>query len=109
MNRAIAKVSLAEKVKISSYSLNSNFNNQPMSVNWSFPTKSSLKKSESTILSALSDCNTAIEIDKKLGFAYYIRGQIKQMLIYGDYCIDLLTAKELDLTVEAELLRNCDK
>jgi len=109
VNRAIAKVSLAEKVKISSYSLYGNFNNQPMSVNWNSPTKSSLKKSESNILSALADCNTAIEIDNKLGFAYYIRGQIKQMLIYGDYCIDLLTAKELGLTVEAELLRNCGK
>ena len=109
VNRAIAKVSLADKVKISSYSLNTNFNNQPMSVNWSFPTKSSLKKSESNILSALSDCNTAIEIDKKLGFAYYIRGQIKQMLIYSDYCLDLLTAQDLGLTVEAELMRNCGK
>lgn len=109
VNRAIAKVSLAEKVKISSYSIGGNISNQHMSVNWNMPNKSSLKKSETNIVSALSDCNTAIEIDKTLGFAYYIRGQIKQMLIYGDYCLDLLTAKELGLTVEEELLRNCGK
>lgn len=109
VNRAIAKVSLAEKVKIRSYSIHGNFNTQPMNVNWNSPTKSSLKKSESNILSALNDCNKAIEIDNKLGYAYYIRGQIKQMLTYGDYCLDLLTAKELGLTVEDELIRNCGK
>ncbi|KAB2858736.1 MAG: tetratricopeptide repeat protein [Flavobacteriales bacterium] len=109
VNRAIAKVSLAEKVKIRSYSIHGNFNTQPMNVNWNSPTKSSLKKSESNILSALTDCNKAIEIDNKLGYAFYIRGQIKQMLTYGDYCLDLLTAKELGLTVEDELLRNCGK
>jgi len=109
VNRAIAKVSLVEKVKCSSYSIRGNFNNQPMSVNWILPTKSSLKKSESNILSALSDCNTAIEIDDKFGFSYYIRGQIKQMLMHGDYCMDLLTAREFGLIVEAELLQNCDK
>ena len=109
VNRAIAKVSLAEKVKIRSYSIHANFITQPMNVNWSLPTKSSLKKSESNILSALTDCNNAVEIDTKLGYAYYIRGQIKQMLTYGDYCFDLLTAKELGLTVEEELTRNCGK
>lgn len=109
VNRAIAKVSLAEKVKIKSYSIHANFNSQPMNVNWNLPTKSSLKKSESNILSALTDCNKAIEIDNKLGYAYYIRGQIKQMLTYGDYCLDLLTAKELGLAVEEEIIRNCGK
>lgn len=109
VNRAIAKVSLAEKVKIRSYSIHGNFNTQPMNVNWNLPTKSSLKKSESNITSALTDCNKAIEIDNKLGYAYYIRGQIKQMLTYGDYCLDLFTAKELGLTVEEEIIRNCGK
>ena len=109
VNRAIAKMSLVEKVKINAFSLHGNFNKQPMRVNWTLPNKASLKKSESNILSALSDCNKAIEIDNKLGFAYYIRGQIKQMLMYGDYCLDLLTAKALGLTVEAELLKDCGK
>lgn len=109
VNRAIAKVSLAEKVKIKSYTIRGDFNTQPMNVNWNSPTKWSLKKSETNILSALTDCNKAIEIDNKLGYAYYIRGQIKQMLTYGDYCLDLLTAKSFGLTVENELIRNCEK
>lgn len=107
VNRAIAKVSLSEKVKFRRYSIQGNFNTQPMNINWNLPAKSTLKKSESNFLSALTDCNNAIEIDNKLGYAYYIRGQIKQMLTYSDYCIDLLTAKELGLTVEEDLLRNC--
>jgi len=31
------------------------------------------------------------------------------MLTYSDYCLDLLTAKELGLTLEEELIRNCGK
>lgn len=109
VNRAVAKVSLSEEVKIWSYSIQGSVNTQPMNVNWNLPTKSSLKKSESTILSALTDCNEAIKIDRKLGYAFYIRGQIKQMLSHTDYCLDLFTAKELGLTVEDELIKNCGR
>jgi tetratricopeptide (TPR) repeat protein len=107
VNRAIAKVSIAEKVKISSYAIRGNLSNQPLNLNWNAPNKSSLKRSETNILSALADCNSAINIEENLGFAFYIRGQIKQMLGQGDACLDLLRAKELGLMVEAELLRNC--
>jgi tetratricopeptide (TPR) repeat protein len=109
VNRAIAKIGLTIKVKLVSYSTSGKFNNQTMNVNWTLPNKTSLKKSEANILSALSDCNTAIGINKSIGFAYYIRGQIKQMLFYNDYCLDLLTAKELGMKVETELLKDCDK
>lgn len=107
VNRAIAKVSTAEKVKISAYSIRGNVSNQPLNLNWNAPSKSSLKKSETNILSALADCNSAIQTDENLGFAFYIRGQIKQMLGQGDACLDLLRAKELGLMVELELMKNC--
>lgn len=107
VNRAIAKVSIAEKVKISSYAIRGNLSNQPLNLNWNAPSKSSLKKSDANISSALADCNSAINIQDDLGFAFYIRGQIKQMLGQGDACLDLLRAKELGLLVEVELLRNC--
>ncbi|QHI36466.1 Lipopolysaccharide assembly protein B [Kordia antarctica] len=109
VNRAIAKVSSVEKIKFRSFSIYGNFNTQPLSIRWNSPTTSSFKKSESTLLAALSDCNTAIEIDNTLGFAFYIRGQIKQMLAEPDYCLDLLAAKELGITVDAQLLNNCIK
>lgn len=109
INRAIAKVCLTEKVKVSSYIIRTSINNQPISISWRLPEKLSLKKSEASILSALTDCNTAIEIDKNFGFAYYIRGQIKQLLMYDDYCLDLLTAQTLGLTIEEDLLKNCSK
>ena len=107
VNRAIAKVSSVEKIKFTSFSVHGNFKNQAMSIRWNSPTKSSFKKSEATLLSALSDCNTAIQIDDTFGFAFYIRGQIKQMLAKPDYCLDLLRAKELGVTVEAQLLKDC--
>ncbi len=109
VNRAIAKVSGSDRIKISTFNVQGNFENQPMQISWSAPTKSSLKKSESSIFSALTDCNMAIDLDEKFGYAYYIRGQIKQMLMYGDYCIDLLMAQKSGITIEEELLKHCGK
>ena len=109
VNRAIAKISMSEKIKISSYSIKGNLSNQPLNLNWNLPNKSSLKKSEVSILSALDDCNIALRIDNDLGFGYYIRGQIKQMLNQGDACLDLLRARELGLIVEQELLKSCER
>ncbi len=109
VNRAIAKVSLVENTTVSASSENGNDNTQAVIVHWDLPNKSSLKKSESALKSALSDCDTAIELEIKLGFAYYIRGQIKQMLKDDGYCIDLLKAKELGMIVETELLKDCLK
>lgn len=80
-----------------------------MNVNWDVPDKSALAGKHSGLLLALNDCNTAIALDDKFGFAYYIRGQVKQMPGHGDYCIDLLTAKKLGLVVEEELLKNCGR
>ncbi len=109
VNRAVAKVSAAEKIKVTSYSIGGSLNSQPTSINWKLPMKSTAKSTDTAITSALFDCSAAIEIDNKLGFAYYIRGQIKQMLAHSDYCIDLLTAKTLNMTVEEDLLINCGK
>jgi len=89
--------------------LTGNANNQLMSANWKIPNKLSSNKSEINVLSSLSDCDMAIQINNSLGFAYYIRGQIKQMLRYEDYCIDLLAAKEFGMIVDEELLGNCRK
>lgn len=107
VNRAIAKVSLQEKVKIRTYSIRGKINSQPLQVSWNTANKGALTKSETNLQSALNDCNKAIELDSTLGFAYYIRGQVKQILNTKDYCKDLLKAKELGLSVESELLISC--
>ena len=106
VNRAIAKGSLAEKSKISGYSLGGKVNNQPLQVTWE-TAKSGKKKTESSIISAIEDCNTAIGMDKNFGFAYYVRGQLKQLLNQPDYCIDLLTAQKLGLQIEPGILKDC--
>lgn len=108
VNRAVAKVSLAEQVKIKSFSLSTNIHTQPIQLSWDTPSKSSIKNSEIKLLSALADCNTAIELDAKLGYGYYIRGQIKLMLQYEDNCIDLYMAKDLGMIVAQELFKSCD-
>lgn len=106
VNRAIAKASSAENSKISGYSLGGKANNQPLQVIWR-TTKSRNKKAESNLISALDDCNAAIGMDKNFGFAYYIRGQLKQLLNQPDYCIDLLNAQKLGMQIEASILKNC--
>lgn len=108
VNRAVAQISLAEQVKIKSYSFSSELNAQPIQLSWEKPSKSSIKNSEIKILAALADCNTAIELDPQLGYGYYVRGQIKLMLNYADNCTDLHMAKNLGLIVENELLKGCD-
>lgn len=106
VNRAIAKASLTERSKISAYSLGGKLNNQPLQVIWGLA-KPGKRKMEGSLISALDDCNTAIGMDKKFGFAYYIRGQLKQLLDQPDYCVDLLTAQKLGLQIEPALLTNC--
>jgi len=109
VNRAVAKINLANKISMTSYSIRGGINNQTFNANWTLPLKTSVKKSDANIISALTDCNKAIEIESKLDYAFYIRGQIKKMLIYGDYCYDLLKAKELGYPVELELINDCGK
>lgn len=109
VNRAIAKVSIVDKVHVSSYSVKGSMKNQPLIVNLSFKRKTSATKFESNIISALNDCNSALEINNKFGYGFYIRGQIKKILGYSDYCMDLLNAQSIGLSVDEELLINCVK
>jgi len=107
VNRAIANVNLVRKVKMTSYSISGGANNNAFNANWSFPIKTSFKKSNYRLISALSDCDKAIDLNSELSFAYNIRGQIKKMLMYDDYCYDLLKAMELGYSVDIEFLNNC--
>ena len=107
VNRAVAKINLANKTTTTQYFIRGGIENQTFNANWTLPTIAKVKKTDINVISALTDCNKAIEIDGTLDYAYYIRGQVKKMLVYGDYCYDLLKAKELGYPVEPELLNNC--
>lgn len=109
VNKAIAKINLANKIEMTTLSIKGGFNNQPFIPNWTLPLRTSIKKSDSNIISALEDCNKAIEIEPKSDFACYVRGQIKKMINKSDYCLDLLQAKELGYPVEMEVLIDCGK
>lgn len=107
INRAIARTNLASRVKISSYNVGGSIKNQPFNLNWSKPFDKAAKKSEGDMILALKDCNKAIELEPQSGYAYYIRGQIKNMLGFVEYCYDLLKAKSLGYPVEEDLLKGC--
>ena len=109
VNRAVASVSKVEKPTTTNFTINSTLNNQPSNILWSTPKKSTIKKAEIKLLEALYDCDSAIAIENNLGYAFYIRGQLKQMLKQKDFCMDLFTAKSLGVNVEEELLNNCGK
>jgi tetratricopeptide (TPR) repeat protein len=106
VNRAITKLNLASKVKLKTISINGG-SNQLFNVNWALPLKTSFKKSDENISSALRDCDKAIEIEPKLAFGYAIRGQIKKLLSHGDFCMDIITARNLEFPIEPELLKIC--
>lgn len=105
VNRAITKAGMFEKVKITTYTLVGKFSKQPLQL--TFSNKSVQKKYESEINSALADCDMAIKLDQQLGFAFYIRGQLKQLANQKDYCLDLLTAKTLGQTVSEAAIAGC--
>jgi tetratricopeptide (TPR) repeat protein len=107
-NRAITKINMMANTKTISYSLKLNTkDHQTITPSWSSPAKFSNKKNESTYFAAMADCDRAIELDPKLDNAYYIRGKIKKIIQYGDYCYDLLKAQTLGFPVEQELLTGC--
>jgi tetratricopeptide (TPR) repeat protein len=107
VNRAIARVRLTNEIKITNISINGGVDNKMFNANWLFPSKNIIKKPDVNLNLALLDCDKAIEINDKLGYAYYVRSQIKKMLNYTDYCYDLLKAKQLDYTITDELLQEC--
>lgn len=100
IGRAIAKVSLLQNSKKSNAIVSAKLPNQPFQINWGIKSKSSSQKAEPNLISALEDCNKGIELDKNIGFAYYVRGKIKSFLGYSDYHVDLIKAKELGVKVD---------
>ncbi|KQN34363.1 hypothetical protein ASE92_12215 [Pedobacter sp. Leaf41] len=109
VNRAIARVSLTDNVKKSTHRVAAKIANQPASFGWIVNDKSSIKKSQDALLLALADCNKAIELDKGLGFAYYVRGSIKEILGHKDFCVDILTAAKMGLEIDEHMLKICNQ
>jgi tetratricopeptide (TPR) repeat protein len=109
VNRAIAKINVATPLQIKSILLNGNVNTISFNSYWSLPIKKNIKKTDANMESALTDCNTAIAINPQLSYAYYVRGEIKRMLQYKDYCYDFLKAKQLNYPIDALLLTECAK
>lgn len=107
INRAVARLNLSNKQKISSRSLGGNINT--LIVNWILPLKTTVKVSEEDLFAALGDCSKAIDIDPALDLAYYIRGRIKRALKSGGQCNDFVKARELGYPVEQELMSGCRK
>lgn len=105
--RAVAKINATGSTKLIQSIVRGGLNGQNVEVNWTFPLKTSLKKSDAALSSALSDCNKAIELNPEFAFAYYVRGSVKKALQHGDYCFDLLKTKTLGYAVDPELLQEC--
>ncbi len=99
IGRAIAKVSITENSKKSNAIISAKLPNQPFRIDWGIRPKTASQKAQPNLISALEDCNKGIELDKNVGFAYYVRAQIKSILGYPDFKVDLIKAKELGVDV----------
>ncbi len=109
VNRALAKYSNANQTKTTSFSIGAGISKPNYNPHWTFSSKTKANKSDLTIISALDDCNKAIELEPTFNYPYYIRGQLKKMLDMNDYCYDLLKAKNLGYPLESNLLNDCGK
>ncbi|MFV0541214.1 MAG: tetratricopeptide repeat protein [Aestuariibaculum sp.] len=107
-NRAIAKISLPGKKRQAATLVGVRFNTVPITFNFNLPRLVG-KKQDNNIQEALLDCDTAITLDSRFGYAYYIRGQIKKIVLQTDYCSDILLSEKWGYSVEEELLKNCKK
>jgi tetratricopeptide (TPR) repeat protein len=107
VNRAVARINLSNKIKITPSSFSGNINNHTFNVNWTLPVKSNVKNSDENLFAALADCSKAIDIDPESAFAYYVRGRIKRTLDSGGQCNDFVKAKDLGYPVEMGLLSGC--
>lgn len=105
INRAIAKVNGGRKERQAIFSIGGSYNLKTYNADWSYQLNNK-KTSNSNIQSALEDCNKAIELDNRSAFFYYIRGQVKKLLMI-DYCGDMKMAKALD-THFAKPYPECD-
>lgn len=109
VNRAITKINQVEKITMSTVFLSHKIGNQTLAGAWTFPlNKNSISSNNALLVSALNDCNTAIAMDKNLGYAYYTSGHIKKMMM-KDYCDDFIRASELGFPVEQGILTNCGR
>ncbi len=108
INRAVAKLYTGVPIRIQSYFITLNTKNQQSNTNWSLPINSAVRRNNSNIISALGDCNKGIALDANIGYAYYVRAEIKKML--GDNpCFDFLKAKELGYPLPPESMKNCGR
>ena len=107
VNRAIAKMYASSGAPVRSYTVSGGLNNEAFNVNWTLPDKLSFKKSDQQVISALSDCESAIQLEPTLALAFYVSGRIKKTLGYSDSCYDLFKARNLGYEVENEFLTGC--
>jgi tetratricopeptide (TPR) repeat protein len=107
INKAIAKTNLNNIYKVTSHTVSGAYNSHFFITNWVLPVVVKYHKSDGNLTSALQDCNQAIKEDPDFGYAYFIRGEIKRLLKYDDYCVDFKKAKTLDYPIEASVLDKC--
>ena len=107
VNRALTKINKVENIKMSTVFLSHAYGGQTLTGAWTFPLNNSATANNNALLtSALNDCNTAIAMNKELGYAYYIRGHLKKMMM-KDFCDDFIRASELGFPVEEGILKVC--
>jgi tetratricopeptide (TPR) repeat protein len=108
VNRAAARMSLSSQSTTVAAVIKANKNGAPqVSTGWTMPVNIPKKKNDNLLNLALSDCSKAIELQPQAGYAYYMRGYVKQMLELPDHCYDYLKARSLNYPVEPELLKGC--
>lgn len=107
VNRAIAKVSSQTPSKTHAITLGNSAIGQPIQFEWNPSQQKKTDQNRELLLSALSDCDNAIGLEAECWYAFYVRGQIKQLLSMDGACMDLLTAQQHGFVVDASMLQGC--
>jgi len=106
-SRAMVRAGQALDAKPTVAAVTAGINGQSFGTVWNLPVRSGARKSAAVLQSALADCNRAIELDARLGMAWYMRGCLKLALEQPDYCLDILKALSLGYAGAPEIMRLC--
>lgn len=78
VNRAVTRVAQSVNLKLKYVSATRRWPTSAFYCEWIFPSKLTVDPLSQNLLAALEDCDKAIELDKNLSYAYYVKAQIKK-------------------------------
>jgi tetratricopeptide (TPR) repeat protein len=98
---------LPEKAVFAGFSILDSQSLNAYGARWEFPLASKRDKTETAVQLALQDIEKAIALQAADGYAYFVRGQLRQLLDEPGHCSDFYKAIETGYLVGVDFFHDC--